>query len=142
MCAMHESTHRLCFADSSDLSFVADQSVGLVVTSPPYPMIEMWDKLFSKRTPAVEDALCSRDGRAAFELMHSDLDRIWAEVFRVVISGGFACINIGDATRKVGDRFQLYSNHSRPLCRWAALERISSTDSAPKRLRTAVHAWP
>ena len=31
----------------------------------------------------------------------------------VLKPGGFACINIGDAARKVGDNFRLYTNHSR-----------------------------
>jgi DNA modification methylase len=30
-----------------------------------------------------------------------------------LIPGGFACINIGDATRTINDEFQLYPNHSR-----------------------------
>jgi len=30
-----------------------------------------------------------------------------------LIPGGFACINIGDATRTIKDEFQLYPNHSR-----------------------------
>jgi len=112
---MLETTHRIHVADSSNLAFLADSSVALVVTSPPYPMIEMWDDLFRQRIPEVNEALKAEDGRRAFELMHKDLDQVWAEVFRVLIDGGFACINIGDATRKIGDRFQLYSNHSRIL---------------------------
>ena len=28
-------------------------------------------------------------------------------------AGAIACINIGDATRSIGDRFQLFANHSR-----------------------------
>ena len=44
--------------------------------------------------------------------MHQ-LDKVWSELFRVLRTGSFACINIGDATRTIGDRFQLYSNHSR-----------------------------
>lgn len=112
---MPESAHRIHIADSANLAFLADSSVALVVTSPPYPMIEMWDDLFRQHAPGVNDALNAADGRKAFELMHKNLDRVWAEVFRVLIDGGFACINIGDATRKIGDQFQLYSNHSRIL---------------------------
>ena len=40
----------------------------------------------------VEEALESLDGRSAFEHMHRELDCVWAEVYRVLISGGFACI--------------------------------------------------
>ena len=112
---MLESMHRIHIADSADLGFLADGSVGLVVTSPPYPMIGMWDDFFKDRIPEVGEALGSSDGKSAFEYMHRDLDRVWSEVYRVLLDGGFACINIGDATRKVGDRFRLYSNHSRVL---------------------------
>ena len=112
---MPKSEHRVHFGDSTNLSFVPDESVALVVTSPPYPMIEMWDAFFGQRDREIAEALKTKDGRLAFELMHRDLDRVWAEVFRVLIPGGFACINIGDATRKIGNGFCLYPNHSRIL---------------------------
>ena len=88
-----------------------DASVGLVVTSPPYPMIAMWDALF----PSAAGALEVGDGPAAFEAMHAELDPCWAELHRVLIPGGIACINIGDATRSVGGEFALYPNHARIL---------------------------
>jgi DNA modification methylase len=97
------------------MNAVADASVDLVVTSPPYPMIEMWDDGFSRQNPAVADAFQCKDGRRAFELMHMELDRVWREVYRVVKDGGFACINIGDATRTVDGQFMLYPNHARIL---------------------------
>ena len=92
-----------------------DESIDLMVTSPPYPIIEMWDRLFSEQNSAIKDALEQNDGNKAFELMHQELDKVWAEVYRVLRQGGFACINIGDATRKIGNEFKLYSNHSRIL---------------------------
>jgi DNA modification methylase len=91
---------------------VKDESVDLIVTSPPYPMIEMWDGTFSKLNPAIREALADESGDRAFEMMHKELDKTWRECFRVLKQGGFACINIGDATRTIG-RFQLYSNHAR-----------------------------
>jgi DNA modification methylase len=48
-------------------------------------------------------------------MMHQVLDPVWDEIYRVLNKGGFCCINIGDATRTVGDRFALYPNHSRIL---------------------------
>ena len=86
-----------------------------MVTSPPYPMIEMWDEIFSKQNPAIGEALRSKEGNQAFELMNKELDKVWKEVYRVLRDGGFACINIGNATRKIGEEFKLYSNHSRIL---------------------------
>ncbi len=112
---MTESRHRLLRGDACRLSFLPDSSVALVVTSPPYPMIEMWDPLFRLRDPDVGLALEAGDGRQAFELMHRDLDRAWREIHRVLIEGGLACINIGDATRTLKGRFRLYPNHARIL---------------------------
>jgi DNA modification methylase len=94
---------------------IPSSSVHLAVTSPPYPMIEMWDDTFTRQNKSVRRALNNRDGLKAFELMHQTLDRVWQELHRVLIGGGIACINIGDATRTVGDRFMLYANHSRIL---------------------------
>lgn len=118
---MIESLHRLVTGDSISCPWISDQSISLVVTSPPYPMIEMWDSLFAGRSSAVQMALAALHGPAAFEAMHQCLDPVWAEVARVLQPGGWACINIGDATRKVGDRFQLFSNHTRIIAKFLAL---------------------
>ncbi len=114
------SEHRIRFADARKMTDVASQSVHLVVTSPPYPMIEMWDELFC-RQEAIKNALNSQNGIEAFELMHRQLDPVWDELRRVLIPGGIACINIGDATRTIKDEFALYPNHSRILAHMLAL---------------------
>ncbi|KAB1196987.1 MULTISPECIES: site-specific DNA-methyltransferase [Haloferax] len=106
--------HALRVGDAAD-SGLADGSVDLVVTSPPYPMIEMWDGLFAARDDAVADALDAGDGDAAFEAMHEQLDAVWDEVERVLTPGGIACINVGDATRSLGGSFRQYPNHARIL---------------------------
>lgn len=94
---------------------VEDNSIDLVVSSPPYPLIELWDDMFSVHNPEIRNALINNQGLLAFELMHKELDKVWEECFKVLKDGGIACINIGDATRKIGDSFQLYPNHSRIL---------------------------
>jgi DNA modification methylase len=105
--------HRLHIADARSLDFLPERSVHVVVTSPPYPMIEMWDAMFRTQNARIGTALDDLDGPAAFELMHAELDKVWRELWRVLDDGCFACINIGDATRTIGRKFQLYSNHSR-----------------------------
>ncbi|WP_255167232.1 DNA-methyltransferase [Natrononativus amylolyticus] len=110
-----ETTHRVLVGDARSLEGVADESVELVVTSPPYPMIEMWDDLFSELDPSIGDALDAGDGRDAFEGMHAELDRVWDEVERVLVDGGIACINVGDATRSLDGSFRVYPNHARVL---------------------------
>lgn len=94
---------------------LADSSLDLVVTSPPYPMIAMWDELFCRSSRAVRNALAAEDGERAFELMHRRLDAVWDECYRTLREGGIICINIGDATRTLGDQFGLYPNHARIL---------------------------
>ncbi|MBR5204535.1 MAG: site-specific DNA-methyltransferase [Bacteroidaceae bacterium] len=89
-----------------------DFSVDLVVTSPPYPMIEMWDEIMAKQNPDIAKYM-DKEPEKAFELMHKELDKVWSECFRVLKPGGFLCINIGDATRTINGNFTLYNNHSR-----------------------------
>ena len=107
------TTHQIFSGNSSNLSMLADKSIDLIVTSPPYPMIEMWDILFSGQNPDIGTALASGNGRDAFDKMHEILNKIWEECDRVLKNNGFICINIGDATRTVNNQFQLYSNHTR-----------------------------
>jgi len=110
-----KTIHRILAADAREMAAVADSSVDLIVTSPPYPMIEMWDDIFGTLNPEIREKLARGDGNAAFELMHLELDRVWREAFRVLRPGCIACINVGDATRTIGGDFRLFSNHSRIL---------------------------
>ncbi|MFP4152536.1 MAG: DNA-methyltransferase [Alkalispirochaeta sp.] len=107
--------HAVLHRSAEDLSCLSDGSVDLVVTSPPYPMIEMWDRHFSAGDHRIADRIADGDGAAAFELMHRLLDRVWSECARVVRPGGFVCINIGEATRTIGSNFRTYTNHARVI---------------------------
>jgi DNA modification methylase len=107
-----ETTHRVAVGDARELS-LADESVELVVTSPPYPMIDIWDDLFAELDPRIGDHLENGDGGAAFAAMHGILDEVWDEVDRVLAPGGIVCVNVGDATRSVDERFRVYPNHVR-----------------------------
>ena len=118
---MEATWHEIHFADSRSMSAVGDETIDLVVTSPPYPMIEMWDEQFVSVDAAIGTALSEEDGGRAFGLMHAALDEVWSECHRVLRPGGLACINIGDATRKIGGEFRLFSNHSRVLQHMAGL---------------------
>lgn len=107
--------HKLILGDARNMKSISSESVDLVVTSPPYPMIQMWDEMFSSQNPEIKKAINSGNGELAFELIHTELDKTWNECYRVLKKGGIACINIGDATRTVGEKFQIYPNHSRIL---------------------------
>ena len=109
---MHTS-HLLIAGDARSTAQLADESVHLIVTSPPYPMVQMWDTLFAAQDKVVANYLQEQHGQEAFEAMHLQLDRVWAECVRVLAPGGIACINIGDATRSIAENFALYPNHAR-----------------------------
>ena len=116
-----ETDHKLKIADARDLAWIEDDSVDLVVTSPPYPMIEMWDELFLRLQPDIGRALEAGDGQAGFQAMHAELDTVWKEMYRVLKKGGILCINIGDATRSLSRNFRLYPNHARVVSACTAL---------------------
>ena len=108
LCKMEKMTtsHKIMIAAAQNMQQIKGDSIELIVTSPPYPMIEMWDSIMSKQNPAINKAIEQNEGLLAFELMHQELDKVWAEMARVLIPGGFACINIGDATRTINGDFQ------------------------------------
>jgi len=82
---------------------LADESVHLVVTSPPYPMVAIWDDFFQESKAS------------SFDEMHNYLNQVWMEVARALVPGGIACINVGDATRSKDGLLHLYPNHARVI---------------------------
>jgi len=111
--------HSVIVGNSQKMPELPDQSVELMVTSPPYPMIAMWDNLFQSdpKVGAPWKKLEAGGGEAAvrqiYDAMHENLTQVWAETYRVLVDGGIACINIGDATRTIAGKFRLFPNHSR-----------------------------
>jgi modification methylase len=89
--------------DARELPGIAPGSVQLVVTSPPYPMIPQWDRLFAE--------LGARD----FGSMHARLAEAWAACHRVLCDGGLLAVNIGDALRRGPEGFRLWPNHAAVL---------------------------
>lgn len=105
--------HNVFFGAAQKMDDIADDFVDLIVTSPPYPMIEMWDDILIKQNKKIKNAFENNKFEHAFELMHLELDKVWKECYRVLKEGGLACINIGDATRTLNKNFRLFSNHAR-----------------------------
>ncbi len=104
---------RILSSDAQTLGREAPGGVSLVVTSPPYPMIEMWDASFSSQQSSIAGYLASGEGDSAFEAMHQILDGVWREVAELLLPGGIACINIGDALRTMNGVFRMYPNAAR-----------------------------
>jgi len=115
-----QTEHKVILGNSQRMPELTDSSVHLMVTSPPYPMIKMWDALFAKIDPKI--AALWQELRAAdreetvtkiYEIMHENLAKVWREAHRVLVDGGIACIDIGDATRTINGSFRIFANHSK-----------------------------
>lgn len=95
--------HRLHLGDARDLSWIEDQSVHLVVTSPPY-----WTL---KKYPASDSQL----GQIAnYEAFLDELDKVWRECARTLVGGGRICCVVGDVCipRRKNGRHQIMPLHA------------------------------
>ena len=77
--------HRLVQGDARDLSFIAEESIHLVVTSPPYWTLKRYN---------------DSDGQMGhiqdYEQFLAALHRVWSEVYRVLVPGGRLVCVVGD----------------------------------------------
>ena len=115
-----QTKHRIIIGDSQQMPELTDASVHLVVTSPPYPMIKMWDGQLSQMDAKIAASWKELEGDCLeetitkiYDAIHLNLAKVWRETHRVLVDGGIACINIGDATRTVRGKFHLFPNHAR-----------------------------
>lgn len=136
---MEITTHKLIIGTAKKMTSLKKGTIDLIITSPPYPMISMWDDMFCEQNKEIETAL-QDNSQKAFELMHRELDKVWAECFRVLRPSGFLCINIGDAIRKIADNFRIYNNSARVIsfcekCGFTPLPNIiwRKTTNAPNK---------
>jgi modification methylase len=100
----HRTSHRLHLGDARDLSWIRDESVQLVVTSPPYWTLKQY-------APGNEDQMGHFKDYKRFLV---ELDRVWRECARVLVGGGRICCVVGDVCipRKRGGRHYLVPLHA------------------------------
>jgi site-specific DNA-methyltransferase (adenine-specific) len=79
------TTHRLVQGDARDLSFLQDESIHLVVTSPPYWNLKQYNDN--------QDQLGHISG---YEQFLTELTKVWRECFRVLVPGGRLVCVVGD----------------------------------------------
>lgn len=109
MVANRSGSVTLVRGDARALPTVAEGSVDLVVTSPPYPMIPQWEETFR------------RLGATGYDGMHAVLAEAWRACHRVLVPGGILAVNIGDALRSLNGEFQLWPNHATTLAQASAI---------------------
>lgn len=79
------TVHRLHCGDARSLDWIADESIHLVVTSPPYWTLKKYNDT-EGQLGAVED----------YEAFLDELDKVWRECFRVLVPGGRVVCVVGD----------------------------------------------
>ena len=82
---MLSTTHKLINGDARDLSFLNDESVHLVVTSPPYWNLKRYNEN-PDQMGHIQD----------YETFLKELEKVWRHVYRVLVPGGRLVCVVGD----------------------------------------------
>lgn len=81
----NKTTHKLIQGDGRDLSFIPDESIHLVVTSPPYWILKKYND-----NPAQLGHI------EEYEEFISELGKVWKHCFRILVPGGRLVCVVGD----------------------------------------------
>ena len=98
------TTHAVRLGDARDLSHIPDNSVHLVVTSPPYWTLKQYAENNRDQMGDIAD----------YESFLVELDKVWRECRRVLVGGGRICCVVGDVciSRKRGGRHYIMPLHA------------------------------
>ncbi len=99
----NRTTHDLRLGDARTLDGIEDESVHLVVTSPPYWTLKEYPP-HERQLGAIE----------SYDHFLAELDRAWAECTRVLVPGGRICCVVGDICmpRKKNGRHHVMPLHA------------------------------
>ena len=89
-----QTTHKLFHADARSMSYIPDNSIHLVVTSPPYWNLKEYER-GDNQLGIIDD----------YEKFVDELSKVWEECFRVLVPGGRVVCVVGDvclSRRKYG----------------------------------------
>jgi len=90
----NETEHKLRLGDARTLDWIPNDSVHLIVTSPPYWNLKEYEQGQEHQLGDIDD----------YEKFLSELDKVWTECERVLVPGGRVCCVVGDVCipRKTG----------------------------------------
>lgn len=98
-----ETQHRLIQGDARNLSYIQDESIHLVVTSPPYWTLKRYNE-HENQMGHIAD----------YETFLDQLSKVWKEVYRIIVPGGRLVCIVGDVclSRKKNGRHRVVPLHS------------------------------
>jgi site-specific DNA-methyltransferase (adenine-specific) len=112
------TNHLLIQADAVDLSFIADESVHLVLTSPPYWNLKEYNP-HERQLGHIAD----------YEEFLENLRKVWLETFRVLVPGGRLVCVVGDVclSRKRNGRHLVMPLHAdiQVMCRKMGFDNLN-----------------
>ncbi|QSG06045.1 DNA-methyltransferase [Halapricum desulfuricans] len=85
------SEHELYQGDARDLSMIEDESVELVLTSPPYFNLKDYEN-----STGGEDQLGDIND---YEDFNEQIDQVWKQAYEKLVPGGRMCVVVGDVLR-------------------------------------------
>ena len=91
------TTHRITRGDARDLSHIPNNSIHLVVTSPPYWTLKPYNRI-AGQLAEIDD----------YETFLDELDTVWRQCERILVPGGRICCVVGDVCiprRRYGRHF-------------------------------------
>lgn len=97
------TTHRLIQGDARSFPYITDESVHLVVTSPPYWKLKRYN-----------DTLGQLGHMEDYEQFLLELNKVWREVYRVLVPGGRLVCVVGDVclSRRLNGRHVVVPLHA------------------------------
>jgi site-specific DNA-methyltransferase (adenine-specific) len=100
---MIQTTHKLIKGDARDLSFIPDETVHLVVTSPPYWNLKRYNE-HPEQLGHIQE----------YETFIGELKKVWEHAFRVLVPGGRLVCVVGDVcvSRREYGRHLVFPLHS------------------------------
>jgi DNA modification methylase len=116
--------HVLVQGDARDMTFIADESVHLVVTSPPYWNLKRYNE-HSAQMGHISD----------YERFLNELGKVWKEVYRVLVPGGRLVCVVGDvclSRRRNGGRHVVVPLHADicVMCRKIGFDNLTRSPEA------------
>lgn len=117
---IHEihTTHCLINGDARDLSFINDESVHLVITSPPYWNLKRYN-----------EGAAQMGHINNYEEFLTELSKVWREVYRILVPGGRLVCVVGDVclSRRENGRHLVMPLHAdiQVICRKIGLDNLN-----------------